>query len=83
MKSPVDHVRDLRIEFLLKVAFSRRAGLAIEPLVALQEQVLGTTLVALTKGEVTEEVDVWRRHNAGAVIAFLEDLRKGSPPVTR
>ena len=53
LSNPVDHVRDLRIEFLLKIAFTRRAGREIASLVKAQEDVLKTTLAALTQRKGT------------------------------
>ncbi|MGH9199515.1 MAG: PadR family transcriptional regulator, partial [Acidimicrobiia bacterium] len=78
LSQPVAHVRDLRIEFLLKVGLNRRDGEEIDDLVSRQQEVLEKTLAALTRGRVRDEVDLWRRHNARAVRAFLRDLQKRS-----
>lgn len=78
LSQPVTHVRDLRIEFLLKVGLNRRDGEEIDDLVSRQQEVLEKTLAALTRGRVRDEVDLWRRHNARAVRAFLRDLQKRS-----
>lgn len=74
LSQPVAHIRDLRIEFLLKVGLKRRAGQEIDDLVLKQQEVLEGTLAALTRGRVSDEVDLWRRHNARAVRSFLRDL---------
>lgn len=72
---PVDHVRDLRIEFLVKLRLQARAGRDPVELVAEQRHALAETLdglLALDAG--ADEVDLWRHHNAAAVAAFLDDL---------
>lgn len=74
LDQPVDHIRDLRIGFLLKVGLNRRAGREIDKLVLKQQEILESTLTALARGRVRDEVDLWRRHNARAVRSFLRDL---------
>jgi DNA-binding PadR family transcriptional regulator len=76
LDKPVEHVRDLRIEFLLKLAFLERGGRSPLGLIRKQRAALESTLTALDDpGEkVTDQVELWRRHNATAAAAFLEDL---------
>jgi len=74
LEQPVDHVRDLRIEFLLKVLLLRRGGRTTRPLVEAQRDALAGTLAALRRGTGDDEIDLWRRHNAAAVAAFLDEL---------
>lgn len=72
---PVDHVRDLRIEFLAKLRLRARSGRDPAELVVAQRRALADTLeglLALEDG--ADEVDLWRHHNAAAVAAFLDDL---------
>jgi DNA-binding PadR family transcriptional regulator len=76
LDQPVAHIRDLRIEFLLKVGLNRRASRGIDDLVSRQQEALETTLAALTRGRVNDEVALWRRHNARAAVAFLRGLAK-------
>lgn len=72
---PVDHIRDLRLAFLLKVRVLRRLGRSPSVLAAAQRRVLGATLDTLMTADAEgDEVDLWRRHNAAAAAAFLEDL---------
>jgi len=72
---PVSHVRDLRLEFLLKVRLTVRAGRSPLPLVRAQRAALAPKVAALA-GEAGEgdEVTLWRRHSARAAQAFLADL---------
>jgi DNA-binding PadR family transcriptional regulator len=73
LAQPVEHVRDMRIEFLLKVMFLHRAGTSAKALVGAQMDVLGPTIEALEAVE-GDHVDSWRSHSAAAAMAFLEEL---------
>lgn len=87
LQTPVQHVRDLRVEFLLKLRLRERRGLGTRRLVNRQRSVLGPTLAELSKrgsaagsgggksgGGGPDVVDVWRAHNAGAVSDFLDGV---------
>lgn len=76
LTEPVEHVRDLRIEFLLKLAFLQRSGESPLGLIREQRAALESTLTALDDpGErATDHVELWRRHNAAAAAAYLADL---------
>lgn len=72
---PVDHVRDLRIEFLIKLRLTERLGRDATALVAAQRAELAHTLASLAAGgEHQDVVDQWRQHNAAAARDFLESL---------
>lgn len=76
LAEPVGHVRELRIEFLLKLALLERSGESPLDLVHAQQEALGSTLVALdepSSGDL-DHVELWRRHNAAAAGAYLQDL---------
>jgi DNA-binding PadR family transcriptional regulator len=74
---PVEHVRDLRVEFLVKLRLSQRTGRDTSPLVASQRAVLGPTLDHLTGLTAdADAVDRWRHQQATAARAFLEDLTR-------
>ncbi len=73
--APVDHVRDLRIEFLVKLRLTERVGRDATALVAAQRAELADTLTRLAKGGVDHDVvDQWRQHNAAAASDFLNSL---------
>lgn len=76
LSRPVEHVRDLRIEFLLKLVLLHRSGTSPLALVQKQRAVLHETLTALENlsGETTDPVDLWRKHNAASAAAYLADL---------
>ena len=72
LDEPVAHVRQIRIELLLKLALRQRADLDIEPLLAAQEAVLVPAIDALTTtGRDDDLVDLWRRESARAARRFL------------
>jgi PadR family transcriptional regulator AphA len=74
LAEPVARVRDLRLEFLLKVRLTRRAGRSPLPLAQAQRAALATRLDWLATAGEGDEVALWRRHSARAAQAFLEEL---------
>lgn len=74
-QQPVAHIRDLRIEFLVKLRLTQRAGRDVRPLVDAQRQVLADTFDHLTRpGPDADVVDLWRHHNATAARNFLDEV---------
>jgi PadR family transcriptional regulator AphA len=71
---PVDHIRDLRIEFLIKLRLTERRGNAAQPLVDAQRSELAPTFELLANPPAGDVVDQWRRQNAIAARTFLNDL---------
>ena len=71
---PVDHIRDLRIEFLIKLRLTERRGNTVQPLVEAQRRELAPTFNLLAKPSTGDVVDQWRRQNAIAARTFLNDL---------
>jgi DNA-binding PadR family transcriptional regulator len=75
LDQPVDHVREVRSELLVKLALLDRAGLASAPLVDRQLERLAPVFAAVTgrpAGEGFESVlATWRREQALAVQRFL------------
>ncbi len=75
LQRPVDHVRDLRIVFLVKLRLIERSGGDARPLVVAQQAALAETLSELLKPDAgSDVVGTWRRHNAAAVACFLKEL---------
>lgn len=73
--NPVDHIRDLRIEFLIKLRLTERLGNDASALVNAQRAELSTTFDTLdAAGAGGDVVDGWRHHNATAARAFLDSL---------
>ncbi|MGH8916339.1 MAG: PadR family transcriptional regulator [Acidimicrobiia bacterium] len=83
LAAPVAHVRDMRIEFQLKLTLLQRSGRTPLPLIRSQLEALRPTLTALEDASVgpPDHVELWRRHNAHAAAAYLEHLESlYSPP---
>jgi len=76
--SPVGHVRDMRIEFQLKLALLQRLDRPPLQLVVLQRQVLDPTLAALDvpTSDTVDHLELWRRHNAAAAASYLASLER-------
>ena len=76
LSEPVQHIRDMRIEFQLKVTLLNRAGQSPLALVRAQRVVLQPTLAALdsTTDQLPDHVELWRQHNAAATDAYLRHL---------
>lgn len=76
LTQPVEHVRDLRIDFLLKLALLQRSERSPIDLIKGQRTALDTTLKALDDSDVdpADHVELWRQHSAAAASAYLADL---------
>jgi len=76
--SPVGHIRDMRIEFQLKLALHQRLDRSPLQLVVRQRQTLDPTLAALEvpSSDSVDHLDLWRRHNAAAAASYLESLER-------
>lgn len=70
---PVEHVRDLRVEFLIKLRLLERLGQDPTDLLVAQRQTLGPTLdrLVMAGGADGDVVDRWRAANAVAAARFL------------
>jgi DNA-binding PadR family transcriptional regulator len=77
LKQPVGHIRDLRIEFQLKLALLRRSGKSPLDLIRAQRNALQPTLAALDSPveDIPDHVELWRQHNATAAAAYLDHLQ--------
>ena len=82
LDEPVRHVREIRIEFQLKLVLLDRSGLTPLPLIAAQQEVLAPTLAALDSlvEDTPDHVELWRQYNAQAAAAYLEHLAVSLSP---
>ncbi len=84
LAEPVHHVRDLRIEFLVKIRLLERAGRDTRPLVDAQRSALAEPFHRMAEvGGDADIVDRWRQHNSAAARAFLEQLGEARAPQVR
>lgn len=75
LTQPCTHVRDLRIELLVKLRLLERSGADPTALVATQRRALAPTLARLHDPDPgADVVDRWRSHSARAATAFLDEL---------
>lgn len=73
LDAPVEHLRDVRTELLLKLVLRRRRGLEVESLLRSQQECFHERFEALTTaGPGADLVELWRRESARAVRRFLE-----------
>jgi len=70
---PVEHLRDVRTELLVKLALRRRAGLDPAPLLLAQRDHFAPVVDALLASRPGDDlVQLWRRESARAVRRFLD-----------
>ena len=76
LAEPVEHVRDMRIEFQLKLVLLERSGKSPLTLVQAQRITLEPTLSALEAAPSApiDHLELWRRHNAMAAASYLDHL---------
>ena len=73
LDQPVEHLRDVRTELLVKLFLRERAGLDSAGLLTAQRQRFSPTIDALTSADPDDDlVDLWRRESARAVRRFLD-----------
>lgn len=75
--TPVEHLRDLRSELLLKLVLAEAIGIPTAPLVAAQRAVVGERAAALGDPDPTDVVALWRHESAQAAVRFLARLDTG------
>lgn len=79
LSEPVPHVRNIRTEFMTKLALLERAGVRPESLVAAQRSVLLPVVAALAQQHrIADGFDrtlaAWRYQTADATLRFLDHL---------
>lgn len=90
LNTPVNHVRDLRVEFLVKLRLLERRGRQPDRLIERQRTALGDTLDSLIERSMQSDeadvVDLWRANNAQAAHDFFAQLdarvQPGQPRTT-
>ena len=73
LDQPVEHLRDVRTELLVKLFLRERAGMDRATLLTAQQELFASTIDALTSTHPDDDlVDLWRRESARAVRRFLD-----------
>ena len=74
LDEPVEHLRDVRTELLVKLWLREQAGLDSRPLLERQEAAFADRIGGLVTARPGDDVvDLWRRESARAVRRFLAD----------
>ena len=76
LSAPVDHVRDVRTELLLKLVLRQRRDLDLAPLVRAQQRRLGAMLRRLEHPGNDDVVSLWRAESAASVRRFLAEVEE-------
>ena len=80
LDEPVEHLRDVRTELLVKLWLRERAGLDPTALLGVQGDVFTDRIGALTTPQPHDDlVDLWRRESALAVQRFLVAAGRRAP----
>jgi PadR family transcriptional regulator AphA len=80
LDAPVEHLRDVRTELLVKLFLRQRAGLDNTALLVAQQQQFAPRIDALTTAGADDDlVDLWRRESARAVRRFLDEALQPHP----
>ena len=66
------HLRDVRTEFLLKLALAERLGIDQRKLVEKQRTVLEPIMAAIATRPPDDVVDLWRTESSASIARFLD-----------
>jgi molybdate transport system regulatory protein len=81
LETPVQHLRDVRTELLVKLRLRQRAGLNTTDLLAAQRELFEPAIDTLTSAAADDDlVDLWRRESARAVRRFLDQALYPADP---
>ena len=78
--TPVEHLRDVRTELLVKLTLRTRIGVSNESLLVAQQASFAPAIDTLTTRNDTDIVDLWRREHARAVRRFLNEAIHPTDP---
>jgi PadR family transcriptional regulator AphA len=73
MATPVEHLRDLRSELLLKLVIAERCGVDVEDLLHRQRSIVAD-LAAVLADDGDDVVTLWRRETSEAALRVLDHL---------
>ena len=74
LTSPVDHLRDMRSEFLVRVLLLQRTGDDTREFVRAQRSALNERTAHILATASRDAVSLWRREQSRAVLRFLDEL---------
>lgn len=76
LDEPVEHLRDVRTELVVKIMLRERAHLPVRPFIARQRTVFEPVFRSIESSPASTAVDAWRRESASAVKRYLTRLEK-------
>jgi len=79
LATPVEHLRDLRSELLLKLVIAERCGIDIGEMLERQRAVVADLAVAVAPADNADVVVLWRRETSSAALRFLDRLLTPRP----
>ncbi|MFM7094705.1 MAG: TOBE domain-containing protein [Actinomycetota bacterium] len=74
LTSPVEHLRDLRSDFLVRVLLMQRTGDDTREFVRAQRAALAQRTTHILANTSRDAVSLWRREQARAALRFLDEL---------
>jgi DNA-binding PadR family transcriptional regulator len=74
LATPVEHLRDLRSELLLKLVIAERCGIEVDRMLVRQRAIAADLAAAVAPADDADVVLLWRRENAAAALRFLDQL---------
>jgi molybdopterin-binding protein len=78
--SPVQNLRDLRTEFLIKLLLLQISKQNSKPLIKAQREALKTRIANLLADVSATPISIWRREQARAALRFLDELEGAGHP---
>ena len=86
LTAPVEHLRDLRSELLLKLVIADRCGIDVTAMLHQQRAVVAELASAISAAPVGSDargpvdvVTLWRHETSDAALRFLDQLLAGNP----
>jgi PadR family transcriptional regulator AphA len=78
LEQPVRHLREMRLDFRLKLVLIERADRSPLELITAQREALAPAFAALGRRVPRigppDHVELWQRHSTAAIAAYLDDL---------
>lgn len=74
LRTPVDHLRDLRSELLLKMVLAPRCGVDLTSMLAAQRRHVAEQVDTLGAHRDDDVVALWRHEASRAAVAFLDQV---------
>jgi PadR family transcriptional regulator AphA len=74
LTSPVDHLRDMRSDFLVRILLLQRVGEDTSDFVRIQRSVLDARTTQILANPTRDPVSLWRREQVRAALRFLDEL---------